>query len=172
VIERRRTNFKFNIEENILKEMFKFNLLQIKCNIERQILGRLLPEFSKSIDVRNQMIVGCYSKEEWDYIAEELKKEAPPVSETNKKFRIPDHYGTPIQSSKNFLHWELEQGFPALPSGSFWPYTKWATDKPNIWRGKVISFGLTWNSWNHAVKLSYKYDVEVYSFVEKIWLSQ
>jgi len=46
------------------------------------------------------------------------------------------------------------------------------TEGMSVWRGSIITFSLTWNSWTHAVHLSFTYNVECYDPEEKKWDKQ
>jgi len=126
----------------------------------------------KKIDIRNRIIVGCYTSEEWSFIVDFLKNESVPKKEYVKFYNIPDHFGLKIQSTRKSIEWDIEHGYPTMPSGNLWFYTKWGTKQNNIFRGLVKSFKLTWSSWNHAVYLSFSYECEVYDWIGKSWMKQ
>jgi len=113
-------------------------------HLEKQIIWRTVPFYSKAITIMNNMILGVLDDDEWKYyIKTHLSHHGTiPFQSTLRVISIPDH-GEKLKGVIHRVCWK--NGLPTLYN-SFWYMKKWSQGIDR-YRGRITSLALVRHFW-------------------------
>lgn len=145
---------------------FQQRTLEMSIAIEKRVIFRTLPYYSKHISTKSKLFAVYMDPELWQYFVLILSTSVPPKYKSIKKFYLPDH-GFRRREYHERVSWV--DNLPRLYNHN-WNYKKWIdTQTYNLWRARIKELHLTWNSYTHLVRVEFEYEMNIWRDEEKKW---